>query len=81
MAFFGSGAGAPAPRAEGGKCGAYLAGRAVLEKEGPDRVEEYTRRFLEENGALECRKLRGFLGSKCNDYVGSAARIVEGLIS
>ena len=79
MAFSGSHADAPAPRSDGGKCGAYLAGKALLEKRSPQVVEAYTQAFLEKNGAIECRKLRGLLGGKCNDYVGDAARLVEEL--
>ncbi len=72
---------APAPRSDGGKCGAYLAGKAILEKERPEMTEEFTRAFLEKNGYLECRKLRGLFKNKCNDYVGDAAGLVEEMLS
>ena len=71
---------APKPRSEGGQCGAYLAGRALLMKLKPDSAGEFERRFLELNGATECRKLRG-AGKSCNDYVGDAARLAAELLS
>ena len=69
---------APRPRSEGGKCGAYLAGRALLEQMNPEAAAEFERRFLAENGALECGKLRR-TGVSCNDLVGCAARLTEEL--
>ncbi|MBQ5317410.1 MAG: C_GCAxxG_C_C family protein [Oscillospiraceae bacterium] len=74
---------APKPRSEGGKCGAFLAGKAVLERLRPDAVQEYERRFTEMNGQTECSRLiaaHGKLRKSCNDYVGDAARLVEELV-
>lgn len=70
---------APRPRGEGGKCGAYLAGCQLLERLKPEAVEEFKRRFLEENGAVDCGKLR-LTGKPCNDLVGCAARLAEELV-
>ena len=70
---------APKPRAEGGLCGAYLAGRRLLSQLKPDAVADFERRFLEENGAVTCVKLR-LSGVPCNDLVGCAARLVEDLV-
>ena len=67
---------APKPRSEGGQCGAYLAGRALLARLKPEAVSAYEEQFKSLNGATECRKLRG-AGKTCNDYVGDAARLVE----
>ena len=70
---------APKPRAEGGKCGAFLAGKKILEKLKPDAVDEYEKRFIETNGQTECSRLlsaHGALRKSCNDYVGDAARLV-----
>ena len=69
---------APRPRSEGGMCGAYLAGKALLARLRPEAAEEFERRFLEENGAVACGKLRKS-GTPCNDLVGCAARLVEEL--
>lgn len=73
---------APRPRAEGGKCGAYLAGIKVLEKLKPEATEEFDRRFVELYGHTECSKLIMLNGlhKNCNNYVGDAARIVEELL-
>ena len=71
---------APKPRSEGGKCGAFLAGKKVLEQIKPQAVAEYERKYLELNGHAECIKLGiapGVAGKNCNDYVGDAARLVE----
>ena len=58
---------APAPRSEGGMCGAVLAARKALEQMGL---------FLELYGSLKCAELRR--GKyPCNDLVGTAARMVE----
>ena len=71
---------APKPRSEGGKCGAFLAGRKILEQLKPEAVLEYERRFIELNGQTECSSLVAShrqLRKSCNDYVGDAARLVE----
>ena len=70
---------APKPRSEGGQCGAYLAGMALLLKLKPEAVSAFESRFLELNGATECKKLRG-AGKRCNDYVGDAARLAAELL-
>ena len=69
----------PKPRSEGGQCGAYLAGRALLSRLKPESVSAFEERFRALNGATECRRLRG-AGKTCNDYVGDAARLVEALL-
>jgi hypothetical protein len=73
---------APKPRAEGGKCGAYLAGRKILEQLKPEAAEEFDKRFVEIYGHTECSKLIMMHGLKknCNNYVGDAARLVEELL-
>ena len=74
---------APAPRAEGGKCGGYLAGIKLLEKIKPEAVDEFTKRFLEQNGDDKCATLivkRRLQGKNCNDLVGETAGIIESLL-
>ena len=71
---------APKPRSEGGKCGAFLAGKKILEQLKPEAVEEYERGFVALNGQNECSRLvatHGVLRKSCNDYVGDAARLVD----
>ncbi|MBR0088841.1 MAG: C_GCAxxG_C_C family protein, partial [Clostridia bacterium] len=71
---------APRPRDEGGKCGAYLAGKKVLSSLNPSAVEEFEKRFVELNGSCECavlRARRAELKKTCDDFVGDAARLVE----
>ena len=66
---------APAPRSEGGKCGAVLAGEKVLNQLGKDS-ESFDDQFLELFCSLKCVELRK--GKyPCNDLVGTAAKIVE----
>ena len=67
---------APKPRSAGGKCGAYLAGLALLSELNPEAMGVFSERFERENGSTECKALRG----KCNDMVGCAARLVEELM-
>ena len=70
----------PFPRSEGGKCGAVLAAEQFIRENGTEKdVEEFDRRFIEKYGHLTCFKLRGLLGGKCNDYVGTAAAIVANM--
>jgi len=69
---------APRPRADGGKCGAYLAGCQLLSQLNPQAMAEFEKRFIEENGAVLCGRLRR-AGISCNDLVGCAARLVEAL--
>ena len=73
---------APAPRAEGGKCGAVLAAVQVIREMGGsvDKIEAFESRFQEEYGSLKCSELRGFLNNKCNDYVGTAAAMTGEMV-
>jgi len=74
---------APRPRSQGGQCGAFLAGRAILERVRPEAVTDYEKAFIEANGMTECSRLvsaHGRLRKSCNDYVGDAARLVEAAI-
>ena len=74
---------APAPRSEGGKCGGFLAGKKMLEMIKPEAVEEFEKRFLEQNGGNECAGLilkRRLQGKNCNDLVGETASIIESLL-
>lgn len=65
----------PAPRAEGGKCGAVLAAEQIIREMGgsQDKVDEFDKKFSKRSGSLKCSELRGLLKNKCNDYVGVAA--------
>ena len=74
---------APRPRSEGGKCGAFLAGKKIIERLKPDVAEQYEKRFIELNGQTECSRLimaHGLLRKSCNDYVGDASRLVQKLL-
>ena len=74
---------APAPRTEGGKCGGFLAGRKLLGMLKPEAVEEFEKRFLEQNGDNECASLikkRREQGKNCNDLVGETAGIIESIL-
>lgn len=74
---------APPPRSEGGKCGGYLAGRKVLETLKPEAVEEFEKRFMEQNGDDLCASLimkRRLQGKNCNDLVGETASTIESLL-
>ena len=75
---------APKPRAEGAKCGAYLAGMHILEQLKPEAAEEFDRKFKElNNDEILCPKLlaaRKTTGKTCNDLVGDSARILEDLL-
>ena len=74
---------APRPRSEGGKCGAFLAGKKIIERLKPDAAEQYEKRFIELNGQTECSSLimaHGLLRKSCNDYVGDAASLVDEIL-
>ena len=74
---------APAPRSEGGKCGGLLAGRRLLEMLKPEAVEEFDKRFHDQNGDDKCASLiikRRLQGKNCNDLVGETASIIESLL-
>ncbi len=66
---------APRPRSEGGKCGAVLAAEQVIMERGLGDPADFDREFLALYGSLKCADLRGFAAGKCNDYVGTAARM------
>ena len=74
----------PPPRSIDGKCGAYLSAVTILEKLGPDRVQEFEEAFLEQNGSLKCKEIlagRAVTGRTCNDVIGEAAAKLEAVIS
>lgn len=74
---------APPPRSDGGKCGGFLAGIKLLEMQKPESVEEFEKRFLEQNGDNICASLimkRRLQGKNCNDLVGETASIIESLL-
>jgi hypothetical protein len=75
----GNGSGAPAPRSDGGKCGAVLAALKILKEAGIEKSDEFEKRFLREFPSLKCSELLRS-GIECNDFVGRAAGIVEELI-
>ena len=75
-----NGTGAPAPRSEGGICGAVLAARKVLKELGTDRAEEFDERFLREFPSLKCSDLLRS-GHDCREFVVRAVGIAEELIS
>ena len=66
---------APLPRAEGGKCGAYLAARNILIECNKDPLEA-EKAFTENFGSISCADLRK-TGVSCNDLVAFAAALVE----
>ena len=69
---------APAPRSEGGKCGALLAGEKVLSQLGYS-TEDLDQKFVEMFGSLKCAELRR--GKyPCNDLVGAATRMTDEMI-
>ncbi len=71
--------GAPSPRSEGGKCGAVLAAEKTLRDMGVDRVNAFEQAFVSRFGSLKCSELLGKRNGTCNDFVGTAAAIVEEL--
>ena len=74
-ALGGDRASAPKPREEGGKCGAVLAAEQLIRESGIGDSAEFDREFESLYGSLKCAELRGAASGKCNDYVGTAARI------
>ena len=75
-----NGTGAPAPRSEGGICGAVLAAKKVLKELGTDQTEEFEERFLREFPSLKCSDLLRS-GHDCREFVVRAAGIAEELIN
>ena len=69
----------PAPRSDGGKCGAYLAEVKLLQDMGIEKTDILEAEFIRRFGSLKCGGLRKS-GPGCNDLVGAAADIVESLM-
>ena len=75
---------APLPRSQGGMCGAYLAGTALLERLAPEKVTSFQEAFEQAYGATSCRVLVAAhrrLKKNCNDFVGETAALVERLLT
>lgn len=66
---------APAPRSDGGKCGAVLSAEKMMQQMGLNQ-EEFDDWFLKTYGSLKCGELRK-AKYPCNDLVGAAAGFVE----
>ena len=69
----------PAPRSDGGKCGAYLSAVKLLQDMGVEKTDNLEAEFLKRFGSLKCGDLRRN-GPGCNNLVGAAAEIVESLL-
>ena len=69
----------PAPRSIGGKCGALLTARRVLEDLGIEAVDELERDFEREIGIVTCLDIKRNRIS-CNDCVGVATRLADSYI-
>ncbi|MFT9056996.1 MAG: C-GCAxxG-C-C family (seleno)protein [Ethanoligenens sp.] len=64
-------------RAPGGKCGAFYAAKAVLEKAGlSEKVEEIEAIFQEQAGALTCQEIRSSRKLPCMGCVEKATSFV-----
>ena len=73
----------PVPRSIDGKCGAVLASEMILDKLSIDKKEEFEEEFRKLNKYIECKPLvaqKKEMGKTCHDFVGDAARILEGLL-
>ena len=70
----------PAPRSEGGKCGAVLAAEQIVREMGAGSVDDFDREFRELYGSLMCKELRGAATGQCNDFVGAAARLASQIV-
>lgn len=68
----------PAPRSQGGQCGAVLAARKALQEMGLDDAA-FERKFLDQFGSTKCGELRRSRAA-CNDLVGAAARLMEEML-
>lgn len=44
----------PAPRGDGGKCGAYLAGKKLINDMGKGDAKEFENEFLSRFGSVQC---------------------------
>ena len=69
----------PAPRSDGGKCGAYLSAVKLLQDMGVEKTEKLEAEFLKRFGSIKCGDLRRN-GPRFNNLVGAAAEIVESLL-
>ena len=70
----------PAPRSEGGKCGAVLAAELIIREMGTGSVAVFEKEFENLYGSLRCAELRGAATGQCNDFVGAAARIASQMV-
>lgn len=68
---------APAPRSEGGKCGAVLAAEKLIREMGIGDPLAFDEAFQAQYGSLKCGELMARNGRQCNEYVGFAASKVD----
>ena len=67
----------PAPRSEGGKCGAVLAAEKLIREMGVGDPAVFDEAFQAQYGSLKCGELMAKNGRQCNEYVGFAAAKVD----
>ncbi len=63
----------PAPRSEGGKCGAVLAAEKLIREMNIGDPEAFDQEFEKKYGSIKCGELMAKNGRQCNEYVGFAA--------
>jgi hypothetical protein len=64
-------------RAPRGVCGAYYAGKSILEQQDKERAQDFEQYFLSHSGALECRTIRGLSKLPCVGCVEKSAEFLE----
>lgn len=70
----------PQPRSIDGKCGALLTALFILKELGhADKVEEFENEFVRRFGYSKCADLMRH-ERRCIDYVGEAARMIDGIL-
>ena len=67
----------PAPRSEGGKCGAVLAAEKLIREMGAGDPAAFDEAFQTQYGSIKCGELMARNGRQCNEYVGFAAAKVD----
>ena len=67
----------PAPRSEGGKCGAVLAAEKLISEMGVGDPAVFDEAFQTQSGSLKCGELLARNGRQCHEYVGFAAAKVD----
>lgn len=67
--------------ADGGRCGAMVAGEHILKLRSPGNRQRFIETFSAEAGEIHCRSIKRHTGTSCAQCVSIAASLLDNMLS